>query len=186
MVCCHPNRAWCQCQDARAFPSIHSSYSLNAHTDCVVYNITATQHHELFERKVVSPIPTGRASLPALWDTFAFANTEPRLLSTIVGSFPTLQQTKFQDVLRRGHVVNNPLILEVLGGFARHAQHLIHWLALERESHSLPDPVAAALGIRTPLFSAFHTQSISIVLHSAVDRQIAIYANFVPLLSLKR
>eukprot|EP00965_Chrysotila_dentata_P200834 6180205-Pleurochrysis_carterae.AAC.2 len=31
----------------------------------------------------------------------------------------------------------------------------------------------------TPSFSAFHTQTISIALHSAVARQIAVYAGYV-------
>jgi len=73
------------------------------------------------------------------------------------------QQAKYQDVLRREHVVT-PLILEVFGGFTRHAQNLIYRLALMRESHFFPDPVAAIWG--TPSFSAFHTQSICILLHS--------------------
>eukprot|EP00965_Chrysotila_dentata_P166035 5482161-Pleurochrysis_carterae.AAC.2 len=161
MVCGHPNIAWSH---------------LNARPDCVVHNTTAKQPHELFELKIVSPIPTGRAPLPTLGATFAFANTEPRLLSFIVGSPPTFQQAKYQDALRRGHVVT-PLILELFGGFARHARHLIHRLALARDSRFLPDPVAAVSG--TPSCSAFHTQFTSIALHSAVATQIAVYADYV-------
>eukprot|EP00965_Chrysotila_dentata_P118383 3913219-Pleurochrysis_carterae.AAC.2 len=45
------------------------------------------------------------------------------------------------------------------------------------DSHLLPDPVATVSGNSS--FSAFHTQSISIALHSAVARQIAVYADYV-------
>eukprot|EP00965_Chrysotila_dentata_P224667 6194317-Pleurochrysis_carterae.AAC.1 len=92
----------------------------------IIPKSTATQHHALFELKVVSPIPTGRVHLPTLAATFAFANTEPRLFSSIVGSPPTtVQQAKYQDTLCSRHLFT-PLILEVFGGFACHAQHFIH------------------------------------------------------------
>eukprot|EP00965_Chrysotila_dentata_P119949 3967390-Pleurochrysis_carterae.AAC.1 len=53
------------------------------------YNIVLNKH-----TCAIGPIPTGRAPLPTLWATFAVANTYPRLLSSIVGSHPTFQQTR--------------------------------------------------------------------------------------------
>eukprot|EP00965_Chrysotila_dentata_P026101 865635-Pleurochrysis_carterae.AAC.2 len=102
-------------------PALHSAYSLDARPDCVVLNTTPTHHHELFELKVASPIATGNAPVPAAGSLYAFGNTEPRLLQTILGRpSPHALEAKYHDALHRGHTVT-PLIMETLGGMAGHA-----------------------------------------------------------------
>eukprot|EP00965_Chrysotila_dentata_P262652 6214634-Pleurochrysis_carterae.AAC.5 len=58
----------------------------------------------LMELKVVSPISTGQAPFPAAGASFAFAiNTEPRLLTDILGHAPDHLGAQYRDALRRGH-----------------------------------------------------------------------------------
>eukprot|EP00965_Chrysotila_dentata_P223014 6193335-Pleurochrysis_carterae.AAC.2 len=92
------------------------------------------------------------------------------------------QQAKYQrqDALRRGHVVTPLILAEVFGGFgASHA-------TLDTSSISWPwrasrtfSPIWWLLFRAPPSSSAFHTQSSSMGLHSAVARQIAVYADYV-------
>eukprot|EP00965_Chrysotila_dentata_P205463 6182971-Pleurochrysis_carterae.AAC.1 len=82
------------------------------------------------ELKVVFPIPsTGQAPVPAAGALFAFANTEPQLLSDILGHPPDYVGAQYRDALGKGHTVT-PLIVEVWGGFAGPVRFLLHRLAL--------------------------------------------------------
>eukprot|EP00965_Chrysotila_dentata_P160776 5309198-Pleurochrysis_carterae.AAC.1 len=77
------------------------------------------------ELKVVSPIPTGQAPVPAAGALFAFAKTEPRLLSDILGHPPDyVVGAQYRDALRQDHTVT-PLIVEVSGDVAGHARLLL-------------------------------------------------------------
>eukprot|EP00965_Chrysotila_dentata_P187205 6171986-Pleurochrysis_carterae.AAC.1 len=120
LVCCHLVSCMAQAQFMSP-PSLHTAYSFGARPDCVMHNATPTGHHKLMKHRVVSPIPTGQAPVPAAGAFFAFANTEPRLLSDILGHPPDYVGAQYRDALRWGHTVT-PLIVEVFGGFASHAQ----------------------------------------------------------------
>eukprot|EP00965_Chrysotila_dentata_P253920 6211510-Pleurochrysis_carterae.AAC.1 len=136
-------------------PSLHTAYSVGARLDCVVHNATPTGHHELMELKVFSPIPTGQAPVPAAGASFAFANTEPRLLTNILGHAPDHLGAQYRDALRRGHTIT-PLIMEVFGGMAGHARLLLHRLALRRETCFSPDSLSATTTSASS-FVAYHS-----------------------------
>eukprot|EP00965_Chrysotila_dentata_P150709 4979340-Pleurochrysis_carterae.AAC.1 len=107
----------------------------------------------------------------------SFANTEPRLLSDIMGHPPDYIEAQYRDALRRGHTVT-PLIVEVFGGFAGHARLLLCGLTLRWEARFVPDPLSATTP--TSSFMAYHSQSISIALHKAIARQILVFAEYGP------
>eukprot|EP00965_Chrysotila_dentata_P255165 6212124-Pleurochrysis_carterae.AAC.1 len=129
------------------------------------------------ELKLVSPTPTGQAPVPAAGPLFAFASTKPRLLSDILGHPPDYAGAQYRDALRRGHTVT-PFIVEVLGGFAAHARLLLRGPALRREARFVPDPLSATTSASS--FVAYYSQSVSIALHTAIARQILVFAQYGP------
>eukprot|EP00965_Chrysotila_dentata_P063788 2113854-Pleurochrysis_carterae.AAC.1 len=70
------------------------------------------------------------------------------------------------------------LIVEISGGFAGHARLLLRRLALRREACFVPDPLSAATSASS--FKACHSQTISIALHTAIARQIPVFAEYGP------
>eukprot|EP00965_Chrysotila_dentata_P248462 6208339-Pleurochrysis_carterae.AAC.1 len=112
---------------------IHSAYSTGARPNCVVHNYaTASQHDKLFELKLPSHIATGHSPLPGAGTSFSSVNTETKLLNSILGAPSDPSKVKCSVALRKCHAVT-PIILEVFGGFAHHAQGLLDLLSLARK-----------------------------------------------------
>eukprot|EP00965_Chrysotila_dentata_P238324 6202422-Pleurochrysis_carterae.AAC.5 len=102
--------------------------------------------------KVVSPNLTGRALIPTSGATFASANTELRLFSYIIR--PPVGEEQGQAAARARRHPAHPRGFRLLRVTSLRSHPR---LALARETHFLPDPVAAVSG--TPSFSAFYTRS---------------------------